>query len=132
MALNTNIVGVLESDLTPPINGVQDIIVKGETRIVVCRLVQNDKGDPLELDDVEEVTFRFRKQDSTSLEVVGSVLVAAAGKVQVELSEEDTLLLMSQTPAPFSIVLDYDPGTVICNLPYQLSVVEPCVEVDAV
>ena len=124
----SNIVGQIESDgcsFFP----IQDTITQGSDRTLTVRLIQDDSGDPFDLTGYTLISFRFRNADGSVLVLsstdIGSpvqVLSATGGKMLCLLTSDQTMLLNTQTPSPFSIVVTQPAGITVCNLPTQLSV----------
>lgn len=128
---NTGLVGILDSLLVNPVNGIQDEVVTGSDRILNARLTRNDNGDPYDLVGATEVAFRFLNEDMTVTVIKMTdpgapvqVTSAAAGRLSCSITKEQSALFMPGSPAPFSVVVTQPGGTIVCNFPYQLQVSE--------
>lgn len=124
---NTGLVGILDSLLQNPINGVQDELVTNSDRILNMRITRSDNGDPYDLTGASNIQARFLNADETVLVVQmtdpGSPVTisnAGAGMFNVSVTKAQSALFKPMNPAPLSVVIVQPGGQIICNFPYQL------------
>ncbi len=133
-AFTTYLTGVIDGEVPCAPNGIQDVVVKGSQRTLTIQLQRAESQQPLDLTDEVTITCRFLNADRTVLSVSSddlsgpiTVTNAGGGTFTCELTAEQTDLLMEQTPAPFTVIVELSDGDVVCNLPFQLSVVDKSV-----
>lgn len=126
---NTGLVGILDSLLQNPINGIQDELVTNSDRILNARIVRSDNGDPYDLTDATDVTFRFLNADETvtviKLTDPGAPVQltrGCAGMISCSVTKEQSALFKPMNPSPFAVVITQPGGQVVCNFPYQLQI----------
>jgi hypothetical protein len=131
LPVGSYIIGVLDSAYppVPPQNGLQDTIVTNSDRTLNIRLVSSPGNIPFDISSSTEVECRFLNADGTVLVVssndVGNPVVVtspAAGELYCVLSSDQTALLQTGNPQPFSVVVTLPVGDIVVNFPYQLSV----------
>lgn len=109
-------------------------IIQGEDRVLSLRVKRSDDGS-VDLTGVTEITAKFLKTDSTTLEIkmtdVGAPVVvtdAPAGRFTVSINETQTALLQKKSdPYDFTVVIDWGSTRRIVNYVKGLLVKKPSV-----
>jgi hypothetical protein len=89
------------------------VVIQGEDRDLAIRLTNLD-GSPYNLTPITEIRARFRRRDSTILELRYtraeiSIIEATAGRLSIALSAMTTLQFVPGARQDFSIILDRGP-----------------------
>jgi len=130
--VSSNIVGVIDGEGCKQ-TGVQDTLVKGSGRVLAIRLVsQFPNGEPFNLTGFTKIEAKFLNEDRTVLTLSTdddeiTVTLAAAGKLTVAITKEQSALLMPGSPIPFTMVVTMPLGPVALNFPYQLQILDEAV-----
>lgn len=130
-ALTSSIIGVIDGGECQR-GKIEDMIIRGEKRILNIRLVRADSGEPYDLSDADTVTIRLLNEDETVLEVEGDIISGPVGKTQFILTKTQTAALMPGRPSAFTMVIEFSTADIaLANFPYQLEVVDPSVRAEA-
>lgn len=128
-----NLVGVLESEMIPTINGIQDTLIQNSDRNLTMRITNPD-GSPFNLSTTTVITCRFLNADMSVLVINSTdggapitIINAQQGSFFCAITKAQSALMMPETPVPFSVILTTMTGQLIVNFPYQLSVVPQAV-----
>lgn len=78
------------------------VIVQGETKDIIVRLLNKDTKDPLDLTGAT-LTAKLPKEDGTALSITPSVLSAVAGKLKVAISDTNSALLKADENQSFEV-----------------------------
>jgi hypothetical protein len=96
-------------------------IIRGEDKTLTVRIVKNSDGEPYDLTGYTTISALFKKQDGTTLTkttptditIVGN---AVLGKIQISLTDSETLLLKKGT---MSFDVQIDSGTIRRLVTYE-------------
>lgn len=119
---DTGLVGIIDSLLVNPINGLQDVLVTNSDRVLNVRIARNDTGDPFNLAGTTLLQFRFLNFDDTVTVITGAVTSAGGGKASCVITKAQSSLFKPMNPSPFSVVVTQTGGQTVCNFPYQLEI----------
>ena len=104
----------------------QKTIIRGSDSTLTL-VIRTGSGDPFDIFEATDIVVKFRKADKTALTISGDavrVVNAALGRIEIELTDADTEVLMPMTNAPVEVIVDFADKRKTAQIKHGLNIVD--------